>query len=63
MICLVIFLGVIVLVNRVLISCVLFSGVFFINRLFAWFYKALSQRLAVFIKDSNPLLNRLYLGY
>ena len=41
MICLVIFLGVIVLVNRVLISCVLFSGVFFINRLFAWFYKAL----------------------
>jgi hypothetical protein len=63
MICLVIFLEVIVSVNRVLISCVLFSGVFFINRLFAWFYKALSQCLAVFIKDPNPLLNWLYLGY
>ena len=63
MICLVIFLEVIVSVNRVLISCVLFSGVFFINRLFAWFYKALSQCLAMFIKDPNPLLNWLYLGY
>ena len=63
MICLVIFLEVIVSVNRVLISCVLFSGVFFINRLFVWFYKALSQRLAVFIKDSIPLLNWLCLGY
>lgn len=63
MICLVIFLEVIVSVNRVLISCVLFSVVFFINRLFAWFSKVLSQRSAVFIKDQNPLLNWLCVGY
>ena len=59
MICLVIFLEVIVSVNRVLISCDLFSDVFFINRLFDGFYKALSQCLAVFIKDPIPLLNWL----
>jgi hypothetical protein len=63
MICLVIFLEVIVSVNRVLISCVLFSVVFFINRLFAWFSKVLSQRSVVFIKDPNLLLNWLCVGY
>ena len=63
MICLVIFLEVTVSVNRVLISCDLFSDVFFINRLFAWFSKALSQRLAVFIKDPNTLLSWLCLCY